>query len=129
MNVESILSVIIILIVVVNSLVFSICAFKLSRKRSPRSKEFHGLSYLRKKSADAINYYTINIRTNSNIIAINEPYYLLNSSNEALSEIQEEEANGLDLKCCQLCGALTDIKENYCYYCGSKLGFAKKRRI
>jgi len=110
-------------------IIFIIYVYSLGKNQKDGNQNPELLPYLTRKSSKGINFYTINIQTNSNLITLKESSFLPYFSNDIIKKIQVEESRGLELKTCQLCGAVSDIKESYCYYCGSKLGYRKKRRI
>jgi len=117
----------IIAILIAFNVISLIYIYKILKKRKNYDQYHQELPYLKKKSSKGITFYTINIQTNSNIIALKEPNGLQCLQNGFIGNILEEKTHGLELKYCQLCGAITDIKADYCYYCGSKLGFIKRR--
>lgn len=76
---------------------------------------------LGKEFSRRVSFYNINIQTNSNIMAFNDPSNLpYNSSNINKLNIPGE-FEKIDLKYCQFCGAITKKEEDFCFYCGNKI--------
>lgn len=113
-----------ILLVIAKSIIYIIYhanKFTKENKKSMQKSNFERC--LNERVAERISNYPINARINSNVITLQEPYYLKYNLEKSNDNYLKEDFIVMDLKDCRYCGNLNDEKARYCTYCGIKLKF------
>ncbi|TFG21347.1 MAG: zinc ribbon domain-containing protein [Promethearchaeota archaeon] len=111
-----------ILLVIVKSIIYIIYLANKSTKENKKSMQKSNFVFcLNERVAERISNYPINARSNSNVIALQEPYYLKYNLEKSNDNYLKEDFIVRDLKDCRYCGNLNDEEARYCTYCGSKL--------
>ena len=91
-----------------------------NKKPNPESNFLHNLN---ERIAERIIDYSYYVQTNSNVISLQEPYYLQYNLEKPYDNSLKEDLKVIDLKDCQYCGNLNAEKARFCTYCGIKLKF------
>lgn len=90
-------------------------------KKSMQKSNF--VRCLNERVVEGISNNLINARINSNVIMLQEPYYLKYNLEKTNNNYLKEDFIVRDHKECRYCGNLNKELARYCTYCGIKLEF------
>lgn len=96
-------------------------AKKYTKDNKKSMEKLNFIRCLNERGAESIRNYPFNARTNSNVITLQEPYYLKYNLEKTNNNYLKEDFIVRDLKECRYCGNLNKEKARYCSYCGIKL--------
>ena len=114
----------IILLVIAKSIIYIIYhANKFTKENKKSMQKSNFVSCLNERVAERISNYHINARTNSNVITLQEPYYLKYNLEKTNDNYLKEDFIVRDHRECRYCGNLNKEQARYCTYCGIKLTF------
>ena len=96
-------------------------AYKLTKNSLQKDQISKNLPQLKKYSSEGTNFYTVNVKTNSNLMVLNDSFQLPYETNNFYDKIKQNENKIIKFKTCQYCNSKNSQESFYCFYCGNKL--------
>jgi hypothetical protein len=111
---------------IIKILIFIFLAYKLTKNDNQQDQKSNYLPLLKERSRGKNYIYNISIKTNSNVVTLQEPLRLSHETEEFYRKLRHKELKLVDFQNCQFCGSLSNIEAEYCFYCGSILNNKNK---
>ena len=96
-------------------------AYKLTRYSSQKGRDSKDLSHFNERRIKRDYFCNISIKTNSNLINLQEPFQLSYETKDIYKKIRQNELKIVEFNDCQYCGSLSNSEAIFCFYCGNQL--------